>query len=130
MKKLKKRSILYFVLTLSVSLLFFAATKHINDGFIVKLITIVAILFLYIISFYDVAINGDKFVKDSEPELYEELDNARSRYEVKPMFISSYLIFSGRFRFFPKLKQAIWATVFYYLLVLVMMVTLFLILLL
>lgn len=125
MKKILARSIIYFCLTVAISIV---AIRHADDEFAVKMFSIILLLLLYIISFYDISIKGDEHIKTLEPSLYNELINQRRTYDLKPIFGASYLILSGRCRFYPKLKLIIIATMFYYLLVIILMITVFIIL--
>lgn len=125
MKKILARSILYFTLAVVISI---AIIRQDTNEFGVKIFFTMSLLFIYIIDFYDIAIHGDKCIKTIEPQLYSELKRLRWKYDLKPLFISSHLILSGRFRFYPKLNLIILATLFYYLLVAVLFVDMILIL--
>ncbi len=125
MKKILVRSILYFTLAVVISI---AVIRQAADAFGVKMFFAMSIIFIYIIAFYDIAIHGDKCIKSVEPQLYSELKQSRWKYDVKPLFISSHLILSGRFRSYPKLNLIILATLFYYLSVVVLFADMILIL--
>lgn len=125
MKKMLARSILYFTLAVVISI---AVIRQGTNEFGVKMFFTMSILFLYIIAFYDIAVHGDKCIKTIEPQLYSELKRSRLKYDPKPLFISSHLIISGRFKSYPKLNLIILATLFYYLLVAVLLVDMILIL--
>ncbi len=125
MKKILARSILYFTLAVVISI---AIVGQVSDAFGVKMLFAMSILFIYIIAFYDIAIHGDKCIKTIEPQLYSELKRSKWKYDSKPLFISSHLIFSGRFRSYSKLNLIILATLFYYLLAAVLFADMILIL--
>ncbi len=125
MKKILARSILYFALAVVISI---AVIRQAADAFGAKMFFALAILFIYIIAFYDIAVNGDKSIKTIEPQLYSELKRLKWKYDPKPLFISSHLILSGRFRAYPKLNLIILATLFYYLSAAVLFVDVILIL--
>ncbi len=125
LKKILARSILYFTLAVVISI---AVIRQDTNEFGVKIFFTMSLLFIYIIAFYDIAIHGDKCIKTIEPQLYSELKRLKWKYDPKPLFISSHLILSGRFRFYPKLNLIILATMFYYLSVAVLIVDVILIL--
>ena len=117
MKKILFRSILYFCIACVISII---TTMLYIDNLAIKIFSTVFILCLYVISFYDISMSGDKCIKILEPQLYDEFLKKRFKYDIKPLFIASQLIFSGKFNYHPKIKLILVATLFYYLLVIVL----------
>lgn len=117
MKKILFRSILYFCIACVIGII--TTTLYI-DNLVIKIFSTVFILCLYVISFYDISMSGDKCIKVLEPQLYDEFLKRRFKYDIKPLFIASQLIFSGKFNSYPKIKLILVATLFYYLLVIVL----------
>ena len=117
MKKILFRSILYFCIACVIGII--TTTLYI-DNLVIKIFSTIFILCLYVISFYDISMSGDKCIKVLEPQLYDEFLKRRFKYDIKPLFIASQLIFSGKFNSYPKIKLILVATLFYYLLVIVL----------
>ncbi len=119
MKRILFRSIFYFCAACVISII--TVRLFIYD-FVIRIFSTLSILCVYVLSFYDISINGDKCIKTIEPQLYDEFVKKRFKYDIKPLFIASQLIASGKFRSYPKLKLILVATLFYYLLVIVLFI--------
>ena len=118
MKKVKMRSFLYLMLTVILCLV---ALLNVQCNVAGKVILILFFVLLYFVSYYDLGLNGDKYTKAEEVDLYEQLH--RNNLDGKPVFVASRLIFSGQVRKYPKLKELVIATVFYYLQVIIMLIS-------
>ena len=118
MKEVKMRSCLYLVLTVILCLV---ALLNAQCNVVGKVVLILLFVLIYFVSYYDIGLNGDKYTKTEEPDLYENLH--RNKFDGKPVFATSQLILSGQVRKYPKLKELVIATVFYYLQVVITLIS-------
>lgn len=118
MKKVKMRSCLYLVLTVILCLV---ALLNAQCNVVGKVVLILLFVLIYFVSYYDIGLNGDKYTKTEEPDFYENLH--RNNFDGKPVFATSQLILSGQVRKYPKLKELVIATVFYYLQVVITLIS-------
>lgn len=118
MKKVKMRSCLYLILTVILCLVTLLNAQCNVAG---KVILILFFVLIYFVSYYDIGLNGDKYTKAEEADLYENLH--RNNFDGKPVFAASQLIFSGQVRKYPKMKELVIAAVFYYLQVIITLIS-------
>ena len=107
MEKITKRVVVYLVITCIISLIGLVSTCCIEEDFMIKFFTVLFLVIIHMVSSYDIALSGDKIIKQSNPELYEEFDKRNESvlpFKRITLGISSELLFSGRFKHYPHLK--------------------------
>ncbi len=118
MEKIKNRSIIYFTLTCIISLTSIVSVQYVEKAFMLKFFAILCLSIIGTTSYFNISLGGDKIIKQSNPELYEEFNKLNESFfpfkHITP-FISSELLLTRRFKHYPHLRLLKIATVIYFL---------------
>ncbi len=98
-----------------LSLLYLIFRVSLNDGgeIILSIVYIILLIGLINMSFYSTALDSDKFIKEKEPELYNEYYISYGRYTLSPMFIAFQLLLTKRYKNYPTLKSLVFEAFVY-----------------
>ncbi len=98
-----------------LSLLYLIFRVSLNDGgkIILSIVYIIFLVGLINMSFYGIAQDGDKFIKEKEPELYNEYYIKYGKYTLRPMFIAFQLLLTKRYKNYPILKSLVFEALVY-----------------